>query len=227
MSKTVALINVYNDCQFIAACIESIKNHVDEIVIADGAYELYYRKFKQHHRWARPWSTDGTLEIIRALRDLPKLTIIRCTKPWVNQVEKRTALLDHVKTGDWFIIIDADEMLLGDVETGMREIKASGCITARVPLVNLGADIDRLHYFWHPRIFRKEKGMHYELTHWHLRDYAGRIVETVYPVWWTQRFVMAHLKLLKRPGRLEAHQDYMMDLQAKGWLEPLREELRK
>ena len=59
-----ACINLYNDCQFLATCLESLKEHVDEIIIADGAYELYYRQFKEAYKKAEPWSTDGSLQIV-------------------------------------------------------------------------------------------------------------------------------------------------------------------
>lgn len=221
-----ALINIYNDCQFVSACIESIKTHVDEIIVADGAYELYYRQYKQSFPDAKPWSTDGSIEIIKALSGLPSLTFLRCKKPWTNQVVKRTALVDAVPDGEWFLQIDADEMLVGKVDEGFKEIMESGCIAGRVPLVNLGCDIERLHYFWHPRIWRKESGMHFALTHWQLRDKYGRIAEVYYPVWWTQHFVMVHFKPLKPIRRAEPHMKYMETLRNRGWIEPMQLEIQ-
>ena len=221
-----AVINLYNDCQFLATCLESIKEHVDEIIVADGAYELYYRQFKKAYSQAKPWSTDGSLQIIQSLRDLPPVKILRCTKPWLNQTVKRNALINAVPDGEWFIIIDADEMLTGNVYKGLKEIIESGCVVGRAPLVNAGADVDRLNYFWHPRIFMKMKGMHYERTHWQLRDRHDRIIENTYPVWWTQEFVMMHFKLFKAPNRLVPHQAYMDRFGRRGWVEPLVEEVK-
>lgn len=222
-----ALIKVYNEAQFISASLISLKNCVDKIVVVDGAYELYYRNFKKFDERAKPWSTDGTLEIIQGMKGLPELHLIRCEKPWINQVEKLNLMMDQTEPGEWFFIIDGDEMVIGSFEKAMEEILGSGCVIGRLPLVNLGADIDRLHYYWHPRIFLKQKGMHYEGTHWQLRDFADRIMEATYPVWWSQHAVIAHFKLLKTQARLAPHQAYMDLVRARGWLEPLRQEMQK
>lgn len=223
----IAVINLYDDCQFLASCLESIKNHVDSIIIADGAYDLYLREYREQFPQAQPYSTDGSLEIIKAL-DLPPWTIItNDRKPWLNQTVKRSALIDAVPDDEWFLIIDADEGLLGHVPEAFREIEESGCAVAQVPLVNLGADIDRMNYFWHPRFFLKTEKMHYDQAHWQLYDSAGRIIEHTYPIWFTQTCVMIHFKLLKAPSRLKPHQRYMEKLGYRGWAEPDREELMK
>lgn len=208
-------------------CLESIKEYMDEIIIVDGAYQMYFDEFKKVYPQAKPWSTDGTLEIIKALKDKPTIRLIECRKPWLNQTVKRNLLIDAVRDGEWFIIIDADEMLTGDVLNGLKSIIESGCVLGRVPLINAGADVDRLQYWWHPRIFMKMPGMHYDRTHWQLRDKAGRIIENTYPVWWTQDFVMIHFKLFKNPSRLAPHQTYMAKFGRRGWVEPLREEIQK
>ena len=127
--KITALVRSYNECQFISACIESIKHSVDQIIFADGAYELYYRNYKKYFPQAKPWSTDGTLDIIQSLKDLPDLQILRCQKPYVNQLAMLNRLLDAVKTGRWFLLLDADEMVLGDLKTGFKEIKASSFLS--------------------------------------------------------------------------------------------------
>ena len=221
-----ALINVYNESQFISVCLESLKDCMDEIVIADGAYQMYFDEFKKDYPQAKPWSTDGTLEIIHALKDMPTVRLIRCTKPWLNQTVKRNALINAVAEGEWFIIIDADEMLTGNVYKGLKEIVESGSVAGRAPLLNAGADVGRLNYFWHPRVFMKMEGMHYERTHWQLRDRHDRIIENTYPVWWTQDFVIIHFKLFKSPNRLVPHQAYMDKFGRRGWVEPLVEEVK-
>jgi len=222
-----AVINLYNDCQFLAACLEGIKQYVSGIVVADGAYELYFREYKKLFPRAEPFSTDGSLEIIKAL-DLPPWRIITNNRePWLNQTVKRNALIDAVPDGEWFLIIDADEGLLGHIEAAFREIEESGCVVAQMPFVNLGADLDRMQYFWHPRVFLKTRGMRYDQTHWQLYDWAGRIIENTYPIWWTQTCVMVHFKLLKAQNRLEPHQRYMDKLGYRGWAEPDREVLER
>ena len=202
--------------------LASVKQHVDDIIVADGSYELYYREYRKHHPDAKPWSTDGTLQMLQYIPDLPPIKLIECpdAKPWLNQCVKRTALLNEVPEGDWFIILDSDEMLFGKVETGLHKIMASGCIAGQVPLYNPGLDASMMKPFWHPRVFLKIDGMHYFRKHWLLRDYAGRVIEVDYPVTWTDSFVIAHLKAFKEEGRATPHYGYMEMMSEAGWIEP-------
>ena len=218
------LINLYNDRTFLAACLESVKDVVDQVIVADGAYELYFQRFKEYTPEAKPYSTDGSLQIVQFFAGLPPLKILHpdggrevC---WQNQVVKRTALLDAVPIGDWFIIIDADEMILGDFQESMEHIYESGCVVGNCPIYNPGTHVERLVQRWHPRVFRKSEGMHYKGTHWHLRDKYERIMEEKYPIHWTDSFALVHFKSFKDQTRLIPHQNYMVDLLNRGWLEP-------
>jgi hypothetical protein len=139
---------------------------------------------------------------------------------WQNQTDKRTFLVEQVPIGDWFIIIDADETLLGDVAEAFEQFQTNGCISARIPLYNLGADKDRFVMAWHPRIFRKTEGMHYRGTHWHLRDRYQRFIEDKYPLDWTDKIVLCHFKGFKPQKRLLPHTEYMQALLSQGWIEP-------
>lgn len=220
------IIKIYNDVQFIAAAVESIKEYVDSIIVADGAYKAYYTSFKEFNPQAKEWSTDGSIEVIKALTGLPDMKFLKVPKGgWLNQVVKMNRMIDAVPEDNWFVDLNADEMLVGKVPEGFKEIEESGCVAGRVPLVNLGCDIDRLHYFWHPRLWKRTKGLHFAGTHWQLRDYADRLVETDYPIWWSQQFVMAHFKPLKPWRRIQPHLAYMKGLRDRGWLEPHRDEL--
>jgi len=220
--QTHALINVYNDHAILPLTLSSVKDHVDSIIIADGAYAKYYTAYRQHDPAAKPWSTDGTLEILKVIPHLPPIKLIECPdgEPWRNQCVKRTALLDAVPEGDWFIVLDSDEMLYGDVEGGLNEIMRSGCIVGTTPIYNPGLDVSAMKPYWHPRTFLKLDGMHYARKHWLLRDYAHRVVEVEYPVKWTDRFVLTHLKVFKDRGRLIPHMGYLHMMSIDGWLEP-------
>jgi hypothetical protein len=222
--KVHAVVNLYNDRTFIGGMLESLKDNVDTIIIADGAYKLYYENYVKSHPEAKPWTTDGSLQIINAFKDLPPVKIIECPdgQPWLNQCVKRTALIDAVPTGDWMIIIDADLMLIGNVDEGMFEIAESGCVVAGTPYYNPGLDEAWLRNFWHPWIYQKTEGMHYQGTHWHLRDKFNRIIEEVYPVYWTEKFVFVHFKAFKDYKRLGPHEDYMDLLSPQGWMEPTK-----
>lgn len=222
-----AIIKIYNDVQFVTATVESIKRYVEHIVIGDGAYELYFNVYRKHFPKAKVTSTDGSVEVIKQLSGLPDLTFLRVPqRGWLNQVTKMNALLKEIPRDTWFLDINADEMLVGNIPEAFNDIETSNCIAGRLPLVNLGCDIDRLHYFWHPRFWRREKGIHFAGTHWQVRDFAGRMVETDYPIWWTQHAVMVHFKPLKPKTRISPHLEYMSKLKNRGWLEPQREEIK-
>ena len=220
--KIHALLNLYNDRMFLVSMLESVRDHVDSIIVADGAYALYYKEHLNFDADAKPWSTDGSLELLKIIDDLPQIQMLNCPngEPWSDQCAKRTALLDAVPIDDWFIIIDADEMLVGDVEKGMDKIVKSGCIAAHAPLYNVGLDEARLYPAWHARIYQKFEGMHYFGTHWYLRDGYNRVIETSYPMKWVDDFVFAHLKWLKRIRKLVSHDDYMKTMKQHGWVEP-------
>jgi len=224
--KVHAVVALYNDRTFLASMLESIRDRVDSIIVADGAYQLYYRNYVRNYPDAKPWSTDGSLEILSSFPDLPPIHMIRCpnNKPWVNQCVKRTALVDAVPDGDWMIIIDADEMLLGNVDAGMFEIAQSGCVVAGTPYYNPGLDAAAVKMRWHPWIYLKQQGMHYFQTHWLLCDRHRRVIEQVYPVHWTDKFVWCHFKAFKTLDRIMPHETYMQLLSPQAWLEPTRME---
>ena len=222
--KFHALINIYNDRTFLPSCLESVKDVADNIIVADGAYKLYFERYREFIPDAKPYSTDGSLEFIKAFTGLPEVHYIYSPQgreaTWLNQVQKRTALLDAVPEGDWFLIIDADEMVMGDFQEAMENTYDSGCIVANCPLYNPGTHMERVIPSWHPRVFKKLPGLHYKGTHWHLRDQYERIIEDKYPIFHTEKFALIHFKSFKDQSRLIPHQNYMVDLMNRGWQEP-------
>lgn len=222
--KLHALINLYNDIDFLSSCLQSLKNNVDYIKVADGAYDLYYKRFKEFNPDAKPFSTDGSMQLIENFAGLPPVTFLFSPQgreaTWQNQVVKRTALLDAVPDGDYFIIIDADERLSGDVQESLEKFYDSGCVVMSQPLYNPGTHMERVIPQWHPRVFKKLPGMHYKGTHWHLRDQYERIIEDKYPIYWTDNFAIVHFKSFKDQTRLIPHQNYMVDLLNRNWQEP-------
>jgi hypothetical protein len=221
--KIHAIICTYNDHVSLPFALDSVKDSVDSIIVADGAYKKYYENYSQFNASAKPWSTDGTLEMLKILqKDLPPITLIETPngEPWLNQVVKRNALIDAVPDKDWFIVLDSDEMLYGAVKEGVQEVMDSGCIQGSVPLYNIGLSMSALRMFWHPRIFLKLPGMHYARKHWYIYDFADRMLESEYPLWHTNFFVLAHLKVLRDFRRLSLHERYMLQMSEYGWMEP-------
>jgi hypothetical protein len=219
------LINVYNDYSTLPLAINSVSEIVDDVIVADGAYQLYFENFLKTNPNAKPWSTDGSLDILKSIPSIKdRLKIIEAPdgKPWLNQCVKRTALLDAVPQGDWFIILDADEMLYGDPDVGLNHIMKSGCLAGSMPLYNPGLDVGGFWPYWHPRVFCKLNGMHYSRKHWNLRDEEHRVVENSYPVKWVDSMVLVHLKTFRGKGRLNPHLGYMHMMSLEGWMEPTK-----
>jgi len=216
-----ALINLYNDRMFLGACLESLVDNVDHIIVADGAYKLYYEHFLQFDPEAKPYSNDGSIELIKAFRDLPPVTFIdNGGELWENQTVKRSALVAAVPDGDSFFIIDADEMIVGDFQEAIEDWMDSGLICCQFTLYHPGTEIERVNPAWHPRIFRKTKGMHYRGTHWHLRDAKNYVIEEQYPIYRSDKIALVHFKPFKTKARLIPHANYMNELGAQGWIEP-------
>lgn len=221
--KLHATINLYDDRTFITAMLESIKDIVDSIIVVDGAYADYLKHYKEFVPLANAWSTDGSIEIIQAFHGKPEVRLFRSpdeNTPWPNQIEKRNFMINQVPDGDCFLGIDADEMLMGDIQEALEKFYESGCIAMQMPLYTPGLNQDRVIPKWHPRIFIKRPGMHYQGTHWHLRDKQGRIIEEKYPMFWTDLMAVVHFKSFKDQTRLIPHQNYMLSLAEKGWIEP-------
>lgn len=219
------MLNVYNDYSTLPLAVHSVKDHVDSIIVADGAYHKYFQVYRQFDKKAKPYSTDGSIEVLQSIPDVkPKLKIIEAPKHgcWPNQTVKRTALLDAVPEGDWFIILDSDEIVYGDVEPALRHIRASGCIAGSTPMYTPGLDAGNFWPLWHPRVFLKLNGMHYSRKHWNLQDEHKRIIEKCYPVQWTDFMVLVHLKVFRGGKRLLPHLGYMHMMSLDGWLEPMK-----
>jgi len=218
-------MNIYNDYSTLGLAVNSIKQYVDTIIVVDGAYEKYYDAYRKWHPKSKPWSTDGSLDVLNAIPDVkPKLKIIECPngEPWENQCVKRSAYLDAVPDGDWFIILDSDECFYGDVSDGLRHIQASGCLAGSTPLYTPGLDAGGFWPLWHPRVFLKLSGMHYSRKHWLLRDEHRRVIEKHYPVQWTDFMVLVHLKVFRGGQRLMPHMGYMHMMSVDGWMEPMK-----
>jgi len=226
--KIHAVINTYNDHVALPFALDSVKDVVDSIIVADGAYDLYYKTYHQIDKRVKPWSTDGTLEMLSIFKDMPPIKLIECPngKPWPNQIVKRNALVDAVPDKDWFLILDSDEMFYGDVVAGVNEIMTSGCISGRVPLYNVGLEIEGWIPFWHPRVYLKLPGMHYKRKHWLLCDADDRMIPFEYPVWATNAFVLAHLKIFRDHRRIYPHEQYMLKLAEHGWVEPKENQIK-
>jgi len=96
--KLSAAMIVKNESRLLPQCLDSIKDYVDEIVVVDTG------------------STDNTMEIARSYG----ATIYE--HPWQNDFSLHRNQSIGYATGDWFLIIDADEQF-APIQVSKEELK--------------------------------------------------------------------------------------------------------
>ena len=130
--KIYACYLVYNSEETLSLSLSTIIYHVDKVIMVDGAFADY-----QH---ISPQSTDHTKEIAERICG-DKLIWIDCPSkngnfiPWIGQVAKRNAYLKLVPTTAWFLVMDADVIMIGDIKHAFQFLRKStcqGCVLVRM-----------------------------------------------------------------------------------------------
>ena len=138
---SVCLI-VKNEERFLAQCLKSVRDLAYQIVVVDTG------------------STDRTVEIAKEHgAELHSFT-------WGDDFSAaRNAALEHA-TGDWVLVLDADEELPAASREALRkEMQAAKAMAYRLPIVDAGRDNEGCSYV--PRLFRNAPGLFF----------AGRVHE--------------------------------------------------
>ena len=146
--KTVPKISccmmVKDEEKNITRCLESIKGHVDEIIVVDTG------------------STDRTVEIVSEYTD--KIY----HHPWENDFSKHRNQSISYASGDWILILDADEELVngGDLRRFIVQGEMDAIGFTVYDFDSSGGLICASNSI---RMFRNGKGIHYEgIVHNHL-----------------------------------------------------------
>lgn len=100
-------IIVYNEEEYIEYCLKNIYDFSDEIIIAEGAVDLFVKANNLKHNS----SSDKTVEIIKNFLDPQKKIKFIHKEKWENKGEMRKATYD-IMTGTHYLLIDADEFYL-------------------------------------------------------------------------------------------------------------------
>ena len=145
-------------------------------------------------------SNDKTIEIAKRYD-----TQIYQTK-WNNDFSEARNFALQYCTGDWILILDADEELAPDVsETLIKDFAQSNILGYRLPLENIGSPLNGFNYV--PRLVRNAPGLHF----------IGKIHETIFASilvlakQWNMEQAMGNTKIL--------HHGYTPDeMQRKGKL---------
>ncbi len=141
---SVCLI-VKNEEKFLAQCLKSIRDLAAQIVVVDTG------------------STDRTVEIAREFN----AEIHRFA--WCDDFSAaRNTALEHA-TGDWVLVLDADEELSAEGREKLPPALAASAVLAwRLPIIDIGREAEGCSYV--PRLFRNAPGLFY----------LGRIHEQVF-----------------------------------------------
>jgi len=141
---SVCLI-VKNEEKFLGQCLKSIREIAAQIVVVDTG------------------STDRTVEIAREFgAEVHSFA-------WCDDFSAaRNAALEHA-TGDWVLMLDADEELSADGCEKLKQSMSDQAVLAwRLPIVDVGREADGCSYV--PRFFRNAPGLFY----------VGRVHEQVF-----------------------------------------------
>jgi glycosyltransferase involved in cell wall biosynthesis/predicted Zn-dependent protease len=127
-SLSVCLI-VKNEGQFLAQCLKSIRGLGAQLIVVDTG------------------STDRTVEIAR------EFGAEIYSFAWCDDFSAaRNAALEHA-TGDWILMLDADEELPAAQHEDLRaDMRNAAAIAFRLPLVNVGKEDEGRSFV--PRLFR-------------------------------------------------------------------------
>jgi len=143
--RMIACIIAYNEEELLPGCLESIASHVDEIVLVEGRIAEMPGELGT--------SSDRTIEIAQSFA----CHIKHNPHPWPDEQTMRNQYLIG-NDGDWYFIIDADEMLLTPLP---RPDQLPDVPAFRVSLTMLGGG----HRFWPQRLFQHKGEMEYREIH--------------------------------------------------------------
>jgi glycosyltransferase involved in cell wall biosynthesis len=137
---TLSLCMIVKDEEkFLPTCLESIKDHVDEIIIVDTG------------------SSDGTVEIAR------KYGAKVFHHPWENSFSKARNYSLKYATCDWILILDADEEIEKEDARKLKEvIKDNDVNVINLPVFYKPQGGKNLSVSNSERIFKNHLGFYYE-----------------------------------------------------------------
>ena len=135
-----ACIMVKNEEELLPHCLESIRHWVDEIVIVDTG------------------STDRTVEIAKSYG----ARIFH--QPWEGSFSKHRNYTMENATGDWVLIIDADEQMVAeDIPLLTQVMSDPVCQIVSINVINVYGDRQtRAVFLPSVRLFKRELGVRYE-----------------------------------------------------------------
>lgn len=183
----LACVNVYNEERMLPGCLDSIADQVDRIVVVDGRYAQFPGQGAV--------STDSTVAIAEAFG--AEVIGPPGGQPWPSQMAKRSAYLVGDE-GDWYLRIDADERLVGDLPAELQD-GVSYALRVRW--------LDEPTQSWLPCLFQHRGLMRYRGAHCALWS-DDRLISRVCEAARLRRPYLLHLTKFRETERMRAKRQY-------------------
>lgn len=207
--KIIAQSFCWNSAQFIAAPILAIHKYVDEIQCFDGAYQ-----FMKKAGYAKvPYSTDGTEQVLKALKLACPLKWIPCTGFYENEVAKKMFMQQNEfwKPNEWKYLLSDDEIPTGDIAGAFNRVRNNKeALAGYIPMLevkNLKPGAPLVYFHAKPRLLKWQPGLHWEGNHWNLLNGKGQPRDK-WPRITLTEMTLIHLKWLRIRDRLKMQLDY-------------------
>lgn len=206
-------MTVHNEAQYIERSLRSVLPHVDEAIVADGAYKDF--------PCACDLSVDRTTELIHGLSLLHENIRVVSMPDRPTESVKRTRLLELARASSWILIVDGDEFLVGDIGAGLKKLCETTAKCLDVQIIEKHPDgtdsPDSIHWAdGQPRLFMHEEGDHYADVHWGLRRADGSKIE---PEVKLHEISIINLSELRSKERREQRMNYNAFMGARNWRE--------
>jgi len=164
--KVGTIINVYNEIEWIETCIKSVIDHVDELVITEGAYGMAMNV------GAAPRSTDGTLDVLEKYKSKSNVTVLHENEfEQCFQLNKGLEVLKNKKV-DWLLMVDADEIweptAIKIIKNYMKMGQENGIYQYWANLYNFVNSFDQYIDSRLKRVFRITPGCHFSNRNEHM-----------------------------------------------------------
>jgi hypothetical protein len=112
-----ACYSIFNEEQFLKISLQSIVDNVEKVIIVDGAWRSFpTTEFA---------STDKSKAIAKKMCGKKLIWIDAPEDGWKSEVLKRTHYVKLVPNGEWFFVIDGDEIITGDVAGEFSKVEAN------------------------------------------------------------------------------------------------------